>query len=236
MPTSNTTRSRDGATGANDASQMLYLVKRQLGRVRTTTLVRVISCTNSGGVSPVGTVDVQPLIQQVDGQGNLVDLPPLFGLPYVRLQGGTNAIILDPQPGDIGLAMFSDRDLSAAIAGKTVSPPGSRRQHSLADGLYIGGVLNGTPEQYVQFEASGIVINSPLKVTVNAPNVDINASTQFKVVSPDIQLDGPVHITGAQTNDSTIVASGDVTGQGTSLHTHVHSGVQSGGSNSGPPA
>lgn len=230
-----TTRSRDGATASNDAAQLLYLLRRQIGKVRTTTLVRVISCTNTGGVSPVGFVDVQPLVQQVDGQGNLINLPVLYGLPYVRVQGGANAIILDPQEGDIGLAMFSDRDLSSVVAAKTIGPPGSRRQHSASDGLYLGGVLNGTPTQYVQFSSTGITVNSPAKVTIVAPNIEADASTQFKVVSPDIQLQGAVHITGAQTNDSTIVATGNVTGQGTSLHTHVHSGVSTGGSNSGMP-
>ncbi len=234
MPTPNPTRSRDGATGANESSQLLYLIRRQLGKVRTTTLVKVLACTNNGALAAVGTVDVQPLIQQLDGQGNVMSLPPLYGLPYVRLQGGANAIILDPQPGDIGLALFGDRDLSAAEQSKALSPPGSRRQHSMADGLYIGGVLNGVPSQYVQFEASGIVVNSPGKVTVIAPNVEVDASTQFKVVSPDIQLQGAVHITGAQTNDSTIAATGDVTGQGTSLHNHTHTS-ESPGTPTSPP-
>lgn len=206
-----------------------------MGSVRTATIVKVLSVTNDGDVSPVGTVDVQPLVQQVDGVGNVVDLPPIYGVPYLRVQGGTDAVILDPKVGDLGIAVFGDRDLSAVISNKAKSPPGSARKHHLSDGMYIGGLLNGTPAQYVRFSTEGIDLVSPTKVRIQAPNIEADASTQFKVVSPDIQLQGAVHVTGAQTNDSTIVADGDVTGQGTSLHTHVHSGVQPGTGSSGPP-
>ena len=40
---------------------------------------------------------------------------------------------------------------------------------------------------------------------------------------------------GDITVNGKVTATGDVKGQGTSLHTHVHSGVQSGGSNTGGP-
>lgn len=48
--------------------------------------------------------------------------------------------------------------------------------------------------------------------------------------------DGGVSIKGNLTVDGSIVATGNVTGQGTSLHTHVHTGVRSGSDNSGGPA
>lgn len=214
---------------------MLFLIQQVLAKVRTATIVKVLAVTNDGGVTPVGKVDVQPLVQQVDGIGTLTDLQPVYGVPYMRIQGGENAVIIDPQVGDLGIALFGDRDLSVVTATKAKGAPGSARKHHLSDAMYLGGLLNGTPVQFVQFNATGITVKSPTKVTIEAPNIDANASTQFKVTSPDIQLDGAVHITGAQTNDSTIEATGDVTGAGTSLHTHIHSGVQGGSSNSGPP-
>ena len=220
---------------ANQTTRMTFMMRRFMDSVRTATIVRVLAVTNDGGVSPVGAVDVQPLVQQTDGDGNVIALPPVYGVPYMRIQGGTDAVILDPKVGDLGIALFGDRDLSTVVSTKNMGPPGSRRRNSLADALYIGGLLNGTPVQYVQFTTDGITVKSPTKVTIEAPNIQANASTQFKVVSPDIQLDGAVHVTGAQTNDSTIVATGDVTGNGTSLHTHKHTGVTTGGGVSGPP-
>lgn len=225
----------DAADFANETTRITFLLRRFMGSVRIATIVRVIAVTNDGSVSPVGSVDIQPLVQQTDGEGNVIALPPVYGVPYVRVQGGTNAVILDPQAGDLGIALFGDRDLSAVVSSKDMSPPGSARRNSLADALYIGGLLNGTPVQFVQFEAGGITVKSPTKVIIEAPNIQANASAQFKVVSPDIQLDGAVHVTGAQTNDSSITADGEVTGNGKALSTHKHTGVTTGGGVSGPP-
>lgn len=221
-------------TAADVADEYLalqFVVQSLLNRAATITLVKVVSCTNSGGVAPFGFVDVIPLVNQVAGDGTTVPHGTLYRLPYFRLQGGVNAVILDPQPDDIGLAAFCSRDISAvkanpaaaianANASKGGAPPGSQRVFSMSDGLYVGGYLNGVPSNYVRFAAGGITVTSVTKVTVHAP---------------DIELEGPVHITGALTGDSTAVFQGNVTGQGTSLHTHIHSGVQTGGGNSGPP-
>lgn len=220
MPSDNFNLFGDAGDFANQTTRIAFMMRQYMASVRISTIVKVLAVTNDGGVSPVGTVDVQPLVQQTDGAGNVVALQPIYGVPYMRVQGGTNAVILDPQVGDLGIALFGDRDLSTVVSTKAMGPPGSARRNSLADALYIGGLLNGTPVQFVQFEASGITVKSPTKVTIEAP---------------DIQLQGAVHVTGAQTNDSTIVAQGDVTGSGTSLHTHKHTGVQTGGGVSGPP-
>jgi len=235
VPSDNFNIFGDAGDFANQTTRMTFMVRRYMDSVRIATIVKVLAVSNSGGVSPVGTVDIQPLVQQTDGAGNVVALPPVYGVPYMRVQGGTNAVIIDPQIGDLGIALFGDRDLSTVVATKDMGPPGSARRNSLADALYIGGLLNGTPVQFVQFTADGITVKSPTKITIEAPSIQANATTQFKVVSPDIQLDGAVHVTGAQTNDSTIDATDDVTGNGTSLHTHKHTGVTTGGGVSGPP-
>src|SRR5690348_7674181 len=75
-----------------------FLISSYVAQMATSTLVRVVSCTNSGGLSPWGTVDVQPVITQVAGDNTAVQHRQLFRLPYCRIQGGRNAVILDPQP------------------------------------------------------------------------------------------------------------------------------------------
>jgi hypothetical protein len=218
-------------TTADEYHSLAFVIQQLLSRVATLTLVKVVACTNNGGLAPYGFVDVIPLVNQVNGRGDTFPHGTLFRLPYFRLQGGTNAVILDPQRDDIGMAAFCSRDISSVKAdpaaaignanqGKGGAPPGSARRFDMADGLYIGGFLNGTPSQYVQFNSSGVTIVSPSLVTVQAPT---------------IELHGAVHVTGAVTGDSSAVFQGNVTGQGTSLHTHSHPGVQTGGGNTGPP-
>jgi len=55
-------------------------------------------------------VSVQPLVNQVDGQGNPTQHGIINGVPVFRLQGGANAIIADPVAGDIGLLATASRD------------------------------------------------------------------------------------------------------------------------------
>ena len=202
-------------------NNLRFLIRQMLANVQTATIVTVVSCTNDGGVSPVGTVDVQILVNQITAQGIQIPHATMYSLPYVRVQGGANAVIIDPQPGDIGIAVFASRDITNVKNTKAQASPGSFRTHSYSDGMYIGGLLNGTPSQYVQFEASGITISSPTTITLNAPLVTINGALQ--------QTGGSVTIS------QTLSVTGDVKANGISLETHVHSGVSTGTSDTGGP-
>lgn len=216
---------------ADDYAALRFTIQSLLSRVSTATLVRVVACTNDGDLTAVGTVDVQPLVNQIAGNGQAWPHGQLFKLPYLRIQGGTNAVILDPQPGDIGLVVFASRDISviksptgkvkARAASTRGLNPGSARRFNMADGLYIGGMLNASPVQYVVFSADGIEVVSPTKVRISAPT---------------IELVGDVEHTGTSiTSTGTVDANVDVIGNGVSLHNHVHGGVTTGGSSTAPP-
>lgn len=197
----------------------------------TATLVRVVSCTNSGGVSPVGTVVVQPLVNQIAGDGAAWPHGQLYELPYCRVQGGANAVIIDPQPNDLGLVVFASRDISVikTPTGKVQAAdpavrglnPGSARKFNMSDGIYVGGLLNGTPTQYVRFEAGGVTVLSPTKIRLEAPTIELAGDI--------VQTDGDI------TAEGSITAEGDVVGDGISLHNHTHGGVTAGGGNTAPP-
>lgn len=185
-----------------DVNQISQLIQSALTKMQTATLVRVEACTNAGGLSEVGFVDVTPLVDQIDGNGIATPHATVYGIPYRRIQGGANAIIIDPEPGDIGICLFANRDLSKVKAAKRNAPPGSFRTFSFSDGMYLGGTLNATPTQYIQFNSAGITIHSPTEVTVSAPTVTVtattatvnatsattNASSIAKITAPDIRL------------------------------------------------
>lgn len=214
---------------ANPYASQEFIIQMTLGRAATATLVKVVAVTNAGELSPVGFVDVQPLVNQIDADGKPTPHGVIYGIPYFRIQGGTDAVIMDPKAGDIGMAAFASHDISSVKANKAQANPGSRRRFDMADGMYFGGLLNGTPAQYLQFQSDGIKVVSPSKITCVAPSVEINASTQCKVTSPDIQLVGNTKVTG------NLNITGTTTGNGVNLNTHQHSGVQTGSSNTGTP-
>lgn len=179
-----------GLSAQTKFNELWFVLQTMMARNATTTLVQVKACSNAGGVSPVGTVDVQPLVHQLDGSGNIMPHGIVYGLPYLRLQGGSSAVIMDPKPGDIGIAVFASSDISKVKSTKAAAAPGSFRRFDMADGLYLGGVLNGTPTRYVRFTDSGIEIVDPSEITLTAPTINLNASTKVMVTSPDVELGG----------------------------------------------
>lgn len=201
------------ANGDYDATS--FVVTRLMNRLATTALVQVKAVTTAGAVAAVGFVDVAPMVNQVDGIGDPQPHDTIYNLPYVRIQGGGNAVILDPVIGDIGLAVFCSRDISTVKRTKAIGNPGSRRTFDWADGLYIGGVLNGIPTQYVQFNSSGITVKSPQTITLTGNSIVLNGATT---------VNGNVGTTGSLTNNGHAVGS-----------THEHTGVTTGTGISGPP-
>ena len=152
-----------------------------------------------------------------------------------------------------GVAVFASRDISQVKATRKQGNPGSHRQYSFADGMYLGGMLNGTPTQYIQFSAAGIRIHSPTQVKLDAPNVliqaqtvEINASTSTTVTTPTFTVNGATVLNGpltqgtgdgggAATMRGPLTVIEDVTAQGTSVHNHKHGGVTTGGGQTGVP-
>lgn len=232
---------QDIYSAGDEANAQAFLIRKLLSQTSTATLVKVLSCTNSGGLSPVGSVNVIPMVTQIDGAGNSLAHGSLYGLPYFRLQGGSNAVIIDPVAGDIGIAVFADRDISSVTATKEQAPPGSFRRFSMADGLYLGGFLNAVPTQYVQFISTGINLVSPTKVTITAPAVEADASTSFTVNSPTIALNGMVTQTKGSASAGTVTLVGplnvtnDVVAGSISLENHIHTGVTAGSGTTGGP-
>jgi hypothetical protein len=159
------------SSSQGEFNALSFVIEQALSKMQTALPVKVISCTNSGGLSPVGTVDIQPLVNQVDGDGNPTPHSTIHTVPYVRIQGGANAVIIDPQPGDIGVAVFASQDITKVKNTKGQANPGSFRIFDWGDAMYLGGALNGVPTQYIQFTAAGINIVSPNAVTITAPHV-----------------------------------------------------------------
>lgn len=214
---------------ANEFNAVEFVIAQLLNKRNYTTLVQVMAVRSAGEVAPVGFVDVQIMLNQIDAAGNSMPHGIVNNVPYFRIQGGANAVIIDPQVGDIGMATFADRDISSVKATRAISNPGSKRRADIADGLYTGGFLNAAPTQYVRFTDSGIEVVSPTNITVRAPTINMIGADSVTLQSASIILDGPV------TGTAGAVFAGDVTGQGTSLHTHKHGGVQTGGAQTSAP-
>ncbi len=223
------------ADSGSELGRLQFMIRAAMSGMRTAIPVQVIAVSNSGGVSSIGTVDVQPLVSAVDGSGQVWPHGVIHNVPYMRAQGGANAIIIDPQVGDIGIATVCDRDIGGVKASQGVSAPGSTRKHDMSDMVYLMSIIGAAPTQFIEFNAGGITITSPNAVTVNAASATVNAPTTINGtlhVTGAITADSTLDVTGAVTGASTIGAAGDITGTGgahsLSGHHHTVAGVQGG--------
>ena len=166
-------------SGNSPTAAMEFIIRQALGLVRSGVPVKVVAI-HGGGVGAPPTVDVLPLVNQIDGLGNSQPHVTVFGLPVQRMQGGSSAIIIDPVIGDIGWLTAGDRDMSAVKATGAQSNPGSYRRFSLSDGVYHPGIINpGNPNQYIQFKTTGIVIHD-----VNGNEIGLQNSDPHIYVKP----------------------------------------------------
>ena len=239
----------------SEVAQIQLIIKAAMAGMRTSMPVSVVAVTNNGDLSAIGHVDLQPLVSTVDASGVAWEHGIIHNVPYMRIQGGANGIILDPVVGDIGIALVCDRDISTVKNTSAISAPGSNRKFDMSDMVYLATIIGQAPSQYIQFNSSGITIHSPTKVTITAPNVEVDATTSVKVSSPNVEIDASTACTinapsivlngaisqgggsygGNATMAGSLTVTGDVTAEGTSVHTHKHGGVQTGGGQTGVP-
>ena len=149
----------DPATTQGEWNRMRFMMQQQMLGLNTSMPVEVLS-VQAAGVAPVGFVSIRILVSQVTGNEMAYDHGTIPNVPYFRLQGGANAVIIDPEVGDIGMACFCSRDISAVKNARKAAPPGSRRAYDFSDAMYVGGFLNKAPTQYIQFTEGGILVHS----------------------------------------------------------------------------
>lgn len=215
-----------GQLGLSDAHSdyevTCFICRQIMAEKRTMIPVKVLAVTAGGISAGGGAVQVQPLVNQVDGSlGGSVPHGAVNNIPYYRIQGGDGAIVVDPAVGDIGYMVVADRDISGVKATKGAANPNSHRRGSFSDGVYVGGILNAAPAQYLVFSSNGL--------TLADRNGNSIAMTSAGITITD--ANGNVLTFGsaavALTGNKPLRASGQVTaffggGASVGLSTHTH--------------
>lgn len=209
-----------------------FLIKQALGRVHTVKMVKVMAVNNFGAVSPVGMLDAMAQVNQQDGGGVAQEHGTTFNLPYVRIQGGKNAIIIDPVVGDMGLALICDRDSSSVKTSKAQGNPGSFRRFDMADGVYLGGILNGTPTQYLRYvqnddgtpngiELIDVFVNK-LQMTTNGITITDKNNNVIDMKSGLIEVTTPIFKVDGQIQSTEEITANFGTGDSVTVSQHTH--------------
>lgn len=237
-------------TGSSEYNVLDFVIRSIVcGLVNTAIPVRVDKVERPAEGGGAGYLSATPLIKMRSAKGDALDVVSIPKLRWFRLQHGTAAIIVDPKPGDIGLAVFAQQDVSALNGGSEPIQPGSFRCYSISDGFYFGGFWGQKPTTFIRIEDNGqVTVTAPQSVVVNSIDVTVNASGSTKIDSPSVTITGDTTIektltvrelisgTGGMTVSGGSGASvtgnlsttGDVTAGGISLKNHVHDCPQGG--------
>lgn len=206
-------------------------ILNMISKLATSQPVEVMNVHAPVGIAPVGFVDVRPLIGQKSADGTITPHGIIPNVPYFRLQGGANAVVIDPAVGDIGMGHFASRDLTSVKNARAAAGPGSDRMYDMSDCMYVGGVLNEAPTQYILFNSAGITVLSPTAVTVQAPEVQASCQTASITASVSAAITAPLIQLGAA--GQTLLKF--ITSAFQSIYNnHVHSNGN-GGANTGTP-
>lgn len=188
------------------------------------------------------TLSAQPALtgsqNSPNGSTSAVNMPLLVDVPIVFQGGGGYTITMPIAKGDECLIVFADRCIDAWWQSGGVQAPMEARMHDLSDGFAFIGPRS-QPKVVPDISPSNIQIRSDdgtVFVEIDKTGkVNITAPTSVTVTSPSTTITGTLHVNGAVTTGSTIVATGNVTGAGISLNSHTHGGVTPGSGSTGVP-
>lgn len=150
------------------AAQDMYIINNLIANIHTMMPVKILSVTVPSDIlAPIGRCEVLPLVQQIDGSNNVYPMGKIINVPYLRVQGGSNAIVIDPQVGDVGLCGFCERDISIVKRTGELSAPDTRRKYDINSAVYMFTMMSETPTQYIHFKSSGIDIKTTGDLNIN---------------------------------------------------------------------
>ena len=235
----------DCFTGTTAFNALEFMIERKImSMVNTAALVRVDGCTSGGSSSPAGEVSATPMAAQTDAQGNALGMASIPSMRHVRMQAGIAAIVMDPVPGDLGVAVFCKSDSSTIQTGTTEPQrPGSFRKFSQADGVLVGAVSNKAPEVWIELKQDKtIIIHAPEGVKIETDKtVEVTAAEKVQITAPQIELNGELTMSGHTggtthaTLNGSLTATEELTANGVAMTTHTHGGVDTGDGSTAAP-
>jgi hypothetical protein len=197
---------------ATDTNAIAFIVERLMNKRTHVELVEVVACTNAPGtVGAIGCVSVKPLVNQVDGYGNAIPHGTVYGLNYFRYGGGKNAVILDPEAGDIGVVVVADRDTATVKSTGAAANPASQGRTRREYGIYFGlGLGQADVVRCVRFTDSAILVtaNDGSTITIFSDgNMSISSNGSITITVGDggtLKVDGDLAVQGNITATGTI--------------------------------
>ena len=175
-------------------------------------------------------VQVSIVMPERDLDGSLIPQAVINEVPVSFMRCGGAHLTFPIRRGDTGLLVFADRDVGAWVSdGAAVSD--SDRMHAINDAVFVpgiqaGGVSANPDDVELQYQGSTIHIRKDGEVTVTAPNVVVNSTTEN---NGNVTINGDAEVNG----NATVNGDAEVNGSATVNGNATVSGVLAAGSFAG---
>lgn len=240
--------------GYAESSQWKELLRQSLADLRVSIPAIVESFDSSDQTVTVNVALLESLQTPVGLQS--FKIPSIGKVPVCFQSAGGFSLTLPIKAGDEGMLVFCDMCIDLWWTRGGVQEQFERRRHDLSDcGFFPSGrslpraLANYSTDSaqirlddgsaYIELTASGGVnILAPGGVNINGTVLIQKTLEVEQLVTIDDGMDVTGTVVGeggTLTVNGAVVASGEVTGNGIALSTHVHSGVQGGTDDTGPP-
>jgi len=156
-------------------------------------------------------VQVQPLIMQIDTNGQTVSRGQIASIPVLQLGAGGAFINFNLKTGDLGWIKSNDRDISIFLQSYSESGPQTFRKKDFSDSVFIPDVMRGYTID--EEDAENMVIGTvdgnvkisigTEKIKIKAPtveieseNIELNASSGILATTPLFRVVGEINASG----------------------------------------
>lgn len=216
----------------SDPEEILRGALDNMQRGLWTALPGIVQSFDSAKMTVVVQPSIRARIGLPDGSEQSVALPLLLDCPVVFPCGGGFTLTFPIVSGDECVVVFASRCIDSWWQSGGVQEPAELRMHDLSDGFAFVGArsqprvldsISSTGAQlrsddgatYIEVDADEIKLVAPSKVTITAPDVEVNcttaevnADTDVAVTSPLVTMSGALQVAGLITGASGLAISG----------------------------
>lgn len=222
--------------------EILYMTMDSLHARIWTTLPGAIKSIDWRDGSPYASVELGVLGRITDSGQNVkfIPLPVIQDCPVIFPRGGGYTLTFPIKEGDRCLVLFSARSIDEFMTQGKAAPAHDLRMTDLSDGFVLAGLMTQkNPLKNIATNCTQLRSDDGKNsVSIGDGTISVNATNEINLAVGECSL--TINSKGISTNkpmnvQSTITATGDITGRGISLSSHVHGGVKSGGDSTGAP-
>lgn len=161
-------------------NQLDFIIEQYIGKLNTITLGEVVS------INKDSTVDVKPLLNKLNGDGEAVAPPIIYDVPYGAVRGGSAGIWVTPQKGDAVIIGFCQRNIENIKVTEKQSNPNSLRKFDISDAVVLMHWTKKPLKVFIKITDDGIEMVTPnLDVKVDG---DANITAKKAIIAANVEL------------------------------------------------